>query len=421
MSLAPVLDLTAADLRERTEQKPWQDPAGYWGAFTVATQDLPAPVVALSVEALHHNAHDLLRRAGGIPIRVASKSVRSRGVLDAVLALPGYRGVLAYTLAEALWLADTIDDIVVGYPTADRAAIRRLGTSEQASQCVTLMVDSEDQLDLIDAAIAPTARRSIRICLDLDASWRHPMLGHIGVRRSALRQPHELQALAARVKPRAGFTLVGVMAYEAQIAGVGDRPAGKPAEARLLRAIQKASGAELAERRAAAIEAVRSVAELEFVNGGGTGSIERTAAESAVTEVAAGSGLYGPHLFDHYSAFTPAPAMAFALDVVRKPTIDRATLLGGGWIASGPASPDRLPLPVWPEGLKYEPREGAGEVQTPLRGEAARQLRPGDRVWLRHTKAGEPLEHTSEIVPVKADGSALPAIPSYRGEGQCFL
>ncbi|QIM19780.1 amino acid deaminase/aldolase [Leucobacter coleopterorum] len=416
-----MLDLTAVDLRTRAAQQPWLNPESYWGAFTAATQSRSAPVVALSVEALHHNAHDLLRRAGGIPIRVASKSVRVRGVLDAVLALPGFRGVLAYTLAEALWLAESIDDVVVGYPTADRAAIQRLGESALACQRVTVMIDSEDQLDLIDAAIPPAQRDAIRVCLDLDASWRNLVFGHIGVRRSPLRQPHELQALAARVEQRAGFTLVGVMAYEAQIAGVGDRPAGKPAEAALLRTIQKASGAELAERRAAAIAAVREVAELEFVNGGGTGSVERTAAESVVTEVAAGSGLFGPHLFDHYSTFTPAPAMAFALDVVRKPTRDRATLLGGGWIASGPAAPDRLPLPVWPEGLKYEPREGAGEVQTPLQGEAARQLEPGDRVWLRHTKSGEPLEHTTEIVPLTADGSVLPAMPSYRGEGHCFL
>lgn len=421
MTLDTTLDLTAVDLRARAEKQPWRDAASYWGAFSEATRDRPAPVVALSVEALHHNAHDLLRRAGGIPIRVASKSVRARGVLDAVLALPGFRGVLAYTLAEALWLAETIEDVVVGYPTADRAAIQRLAESERACERVTVMIDSEDQLDLIDAVISPAKRRAIRVCLDLDASWRNPVLGHIGVRRSALRQPYELQALAARVEQRDGFTLVGVMAYEAQIAGVGDQPAGHPAEAALLRTIQRVSGAELAERRAAAIAAVQSVAALEFVNGGGTGSLERTAAEPVITEVAAGSGLYGPHLFDHYSAFTPAPAMAFALDVVRKPTRDRATLLGGGWIASGPAAPNRLPLPVWPEGLKYEPREGAGEVQTPLRGETARQLKAGDRVWLRHTKAGEPMEHTHEIVPVTADGLALPAIPSYRGEGQCFL
>ncbi|UOQ60406.1 alanine racemase [Leucobacter rhizosphaerae] len=415
------LDLTGSDLRTRAEREPWIDAASYWGAFTAATRDRPAPVVALSVEALRRNADDLARRAGGIPIRIASKSVRSRGVLDAVLALPGFRGVLAYTLAEALWLAETIDDVVVGYPTADRAALRSLAGDAALAARVTVMVDSREHLDLIDAAVAPGDRHSMRVCLDLDASWRSRLLGHVGVRRSALHRPEELRDLAVEVLRRPGFTLVGVMAYEAQIAGVGDRPSDAPGSGALVRAMQRVSGTELAERRAAAIAAVRAIAELEFVNGGGTGSVERTAAEPSITEIAAGSGLFGPHLFDHYTSFDVAPALAFALDVVRKPTTDRAVLLGGGWIASGPAAPDRAPLPVWPPGLRTEPREGAGEVQTPLRGDAARALSVGDRVWLRHTKAGEPLEHTHEIIPVTADGVALDGLPSYRGEGRCFL
>lgn len=414
------LDLAAAEVLATAVERPWDRPDRFWASFDEATRDHPAPVVALSVEALSRNAHDLLRRAGGLPIRVASKSVRCRAVLDAVLALPGYRGVLAFTLAEALWLAERIDDVVVGYPTADRTALAALGRSERAADRIAVMIDSEDQLDLIDAAIRPGERVRIRVCLDLDASWRTRALGHLGVRRSPIRTPEQLRALAETVVRRDGFELVGVMAYEAQIAGVADRAAGR-AEGALLRAVQRASAAELAERRAAAVAAVSETARLEFVNGGGTGSIERTVSEPAVTEVAAGSGLYGPHLFDHYTSFSPAPAMAFALDVVRKPTPDRAVLLGGGWIASGAAAPDRLPVPVWPPGLAFEPREGAGEVQTPVRGSAARGLGAGDRVWLRHAKAGEPLEHTAEVVPVRADGTALAPIPSYRGEGRCFL
>ena len=70
--------------------------------------------------------------------------------------------------------------------------------------------------------------------------------------------------------------------------------------------MQRASARELAPRRAAVVAAVREVAPLRFVNGGGTGSVERTAAEPAVTEVAAGSGLYGPTLFDAYRALPPA-------------------------------------------------------------------------------------------------------------------
>ena len=414
------LDLAAPRLRQGAEEQPWRQPDSYWPALGEATREHSAPVVALGLEALSFNAHDMLRRAGGLPIRVASKSVRVRGVLDAVLALPGYSGVLAYSLAEAVWLSETIDDIVVAYPTADRAAIAALAADERAASRVTLMIDSAEQLDLIDSVVPPSARPKIRLCLDFDASWRSRALGHIGVLRSPIHEPDDLRVLAEWVARRPGFTIAGIMSYEAQIAGVGDRPIGKPAEGALMRAIQRASRSELVDRRAQAIERVREIFELEFVNGGGTGSIERTVAEGGITEVAAGSGLFGPHLFDNYRGFTPAPAVAFALDVVRRPNAETATLLGGGWIASGPAGADRLPQLTWPAGLRYAPREAAGEVQSPVIGRAARNLAVGDRVWLRHTKSGEPMEHANEIVPVAA-GEALDPLPTYRGEGRCFL
>lgn len=395
---------------------PWDDAENWWPMLTAATHDLDAPVGVLSVEALASNAHDLLDRAGGMPIRVASKSVRVRGVLDAVLALPGYRGILAYTLAEALWLAEDHDDVVVGYPTADRGAIARLAADEQLARRVTLMVDDVAQLDLVDAVVPPGQRAVIRVALELDASYRSRLLGHVGVRRSPVFTPEAAEALAEAVIARRGFRLVGLMAYDAQIAGVTNAGPAKAA----IRAMQRASARELAERRGEAVRRVRGVAELEFVNGGGTGSIESTRADPSVTEVAAGSGLFGPHLFDGYMRFRPAPAAAFALDVVRRPTTDLATLLGGGWIASGPPGPDRLPRVVWPEGLRMEPREAAGEVQTPLRGAAARDLVVGDRVWLRHTKAGELSEHLAEFALVEA-GEVVGAMPTYRGEGRVFL
>lgn len=397
---------------------PWRDPQTYWPGISAATATRSAPVGVIGVEALAANAHDLLARAQGTPIRVASKSVRVRGVLDAVLALPGFRGVMAYTLAEAIWLADTgddrYDDILVGYPTADRTAIARLASDERLASRITLMIDDVAQLVVIDAVAPPNARTQIRIALELDASYRAPLLGHVGVRRSPLHEPEEIEALAREVVCRPGFALVGMMAYEAQIAGVVNK--GHP----VIRRMQSASAAELAERRGRAVAAVRRLAELEFVNGGGTGSIESTRLDDSVTEVAAGSGLLGPHLFDGYTQFTPAPAAAFGLDVVRRPAPEIATLLGGGWIASGPHGADRSPKVVWPQGLSMLAREGAGEVQTPVTGDAARSLHIGDRVWLRHTKAGEISEHLDAFVVVEG-GRALGTIPTYRGERKVFL
>jgi D-serine deaminase-like pyridoxal phosphate-dependent protein len=184
--------------------------------------------------------------------------------------------------------------------------------------------------------------------------------------------------------------------------------------------MQAVSARELAGRRAAVVEAVTAVAPLEFVNGGGTGSLELTAAEDAVTEVAAGSGLFGPALFDHYTRFRPRPAAYFVLSVVRRPSPRHATVLGGGWIASGRPGRDRLPVPVWPRGLSLVPTEGAGEVQTPLAGPGAARLRVGDRVWFRHAKAGELCEHVDALHLVDDSGLAG-TVATYRGEGRTFL
>jgi D-serine deaminase-like pyridoxal phosphate-dependent protein len=209
-----------------------------------------------------------------------------------------------------------------------------------------------------------------------------------------------------------------MMAYEGQIAGVGNT--GRSPRQAIVRQMQRRSAGELAERRAAVVAGVRSVADLEFVNGGGTGSLETTATEESVTEVAAGSGLFGPGLFDHYGAFRPQHAAFFVMPVVRKPSHSIATLLGGGWIASGPVGRDRLPVIADPPGLRYVNIEGAGEVQTPLRGRTAKSLRVGQQVWLRHAKAGEPAEHLNEFHVVTGDVISG-VLRTYRGEGQAFL
>ncbi|SOE04117.1 amino acid deaminase/aldolase [Blastococcus haudaquaticus] len=389
-----------------------------------ATASLDPPLAVLDLDALDANAADLVRRAAGKSIRVASKSVRSRGVLRRVLARPGFAGVLAYSLPEALWLAEGDDavstDVVVGYPSADRAALRRLAADETTAGRVTLMVDSVAQLDFLDSVVPPGRRPDLRLCVDVDASLR--AVGgrvHVGVRRSPVHSPAQAAALAEEIAGRKGVRLVGVMVYEAQIAGVQDAPAHRPVRGLAVRRMQALSGRELAGRRAAAVAAVAEVADLEFVNGGGTGSVERTAAEDAVTEVAAGSGLYNPVLFDGYRAFTGRPAAFFAAPVTRVPAPGTVTVAGGGWIASGPPGADRLPVPTYPAGMRWLPAEGVGEVQTPLRGPAASRLSVGDRVWFRHAKAGEICEHVDELHTLVGD-ELTGAMPTYRGEGKAF-
>ena len=391
--------------------------------LNAATAHLEPPFAVIDLAAFRSNAADMTRRAGGTPIRLASKSVRCRRLIDDTLTLDGFRGVLAFTLPEALWLAAcrTSDDIVVAYPTADADALARLAADPAAAMAITVMVDSVEHLDLI-ARVAAAAGdpHPVRVAIDIDAGYQ-ALAGRLraGARRSPVRAPAQAAALARAIATRPALRLAGLMAYEAQIAGVGDNPPGR-LYATAIRAMQRRSAAELARRRAAIVAAVRAVAPIEFVNGGGTGSIEATAAEQAVTEIGAGSGLYQPSLFDAYRSFSGRPAALFALPVVRRPGRGVVTVLGGGYVASGPGDPSRLPRPYLPAGLTLDGNEGAGEVQTPVLGPAADDLRIGDRVWFRHAKAGELCERFNELHLI--DGGAVSAtVPTYRGEGKAFL
>ncbi|KJK55706.1 amino acid deaminase/aldolase, partial [Saccharothrix sp. ST-888] len=385
-----------------------------------ATAHLDAPLAIVDLSAFDANAADLVRRAGGKPVRVASKSVRCRALLERVLAVEGFAGIMSFTLAESVWLAGAgFDDVLLAYPSADRANFGLLTSDPKLAAAVTVVLDDPAQLDLIDAAREGT--EEVRVCLELDTALH--LLGgrvRIGARRSPLRTPQALGAFAELVQQRRGFRVVGLMAYEGHVAGVGDRIQGRPLHSRTIQLMQAKARTELARRRAETVRRLREVAELEFVNGGGTGSVESTVRERAVTEVAAGSGLYVPRLFDNYRSFRGRPAALFAQPVVRRPGVGVVTVLGGGYPASGAAGADRSPVPYLPEGLRYDPQEGAGEVQTPLLGSAADDLLLGDRVWFRHAKAGELCERFAELHLVEGD-RVVRTVPTYRGEGRTFL
>ncbi|HYI38071.1 MAG TPA: amino acid deaminase/aldolase [Thermoleophilaceae bacterium] len=392
-----------------------------WEELEQAFAGRDAPFAFVDLDAMWSNAHEMLGRAGAKPIRVASKSVRCRELLDRILAHdPRFRGLMTFTLDETLWLHSVgFRDLLLAYPTADLAALAELGALEGDGRPV-VMVDSPAHLDLIQRAV-PSPAAPIRVCLDIDAGF-HLAGGRlkIGPKRSPVRTPPQAAALAREVVARPGFELAGLMSYEGHIAGVGDSPRGNPLQGTVLKRMQAASARELAERRAAVVAAVSEIAPVTLVNGGGTGSLHTTSREQAVTELTAGSGFFAPTLFDRYAAFHLKPAAGFALPVVRRPGADTVTLLGGGYHASGAAGKDRLPEPWQPEGLKLDGLEGAGEVQTPVRGDAARSLKLGDRVYLRHAKAGELCERFDSLL-LLSGGRLVGELPTYRGEGKTFL
>ena len=159
---------------------------------------------------------------------------------------------------------------------------------------------------------------------------------------------------------------------------------------------------------------------LRFVNGGGTGSLESTREDPAVTELTAGSGFYAPCLFDGYRAFHHRPAVGFALPITRRPAPGIYTCHGGGYVASGAAGADRLPAPWLPEGARLLGTEGAGEVQTPVRYDGPLALRVGDPIFFRHAKAGELCERFDELLLIAGDVITARAT-TYRGDGKTFL
>jgi D-serine deaminase-like pyridoxal phosphate-dependent protein len=390
------------------------------GAVAAHESPLATPLMVVDLDAFDANADDLVRRAGGTPIRVASKSVRVPALLSRVLARDGFEGVLGFTLAEALWLEEqgVTDDVVVAYPTVDRGALERLVASPAAAAHITLMVDDVAHLDVVDSVRSSHAV-PVRVAIDVDAGLRVGRQ-HVGPKRSPLYDADDVLRLAGDIERRPGFRLVGAMTYEGQVAGVQDDVPSQRAKSAVVRRIKSLSMTQLEVRRREVADALRSAGvELEFWNAGGTGSVEATTADRVVTEVAAGSGLLTPTLFDHYQSFDARPAAFFGLPVTRRPSPQVATVHGGGLVASGPIGKDRLPTPWAPAGLHLTGLEGAGEVQTPLTGHPAGLLAVGDLVWFRHAKAGEPFEHTN-TVQLLSGTRFTEEVSTYRGHGLAF-
>jgi D-serine deaminase-like pyridoxal phosphate-dependent protein len=394
------------------------------GEFESIFAEVEAPFAFVDLDAMWANAEEMLRRAGTKTIRVASKSLRCRALLERILDRDArFAGLMTFTLPETLWLAgQNFENLLLAYPTADTGALEELALRSAASpsEAPIVMVDCSEHLDAIESVLG-TGASPMRVCIDLDAGW-WALAGRIkvGPKRSPVHTVEQAVALAREIEGREKVELAALMSYEGQIAGVGDKPPGRRLRGAAIRAMQRRSAAELAERRAAVVAAIREFAELPIVNGGGTGSLELTGSEDAVTEVTAGSGFYAPALFDTYSRFSLTPAAGFALPIVRRPNDSTATALGGGYLASGPGDPSRVPSPWLPPGLSLDPEEGAGEVQTPLSGTPARELKIGDRVYMRHAKAGELCERFDALHLVEGN-EVVDVVPTYRGEGKTFL
>ena len=386
------------------------------------------PLVVVDLDAFDRNLDRMLAllRPRATWLRLASKSVRVPALLRRALTrgAPLTRGLMCFAVDEAELLAGLgFDDLLVAYPTLQARHLSTLARLTRQGKNVSLVVDSHNGIDALDrAGRSEGVRLKGVICTDMALT---PFGGRVflGVRRSPLRSAAQVLAFAREMKTREGIVVHGLLGYEAQVAGLGDDNRLAPAQNPAKRWIRRASARNAAARRGQMVEALRDEFDLAFVNGGGTGSLDSTPEDRAVTEVTAGSGLFVPHLFDHFaSAYMKSlePACFFALEIVRRPSPQHVTCAGGGYVASGPAGIDKLPLPWWPAGLSLLPMEGAGEVQTPLRVPRGLELALGDAVLFRHAKAGEIMERTHEVLLVSGD-RVVDRVPTYRGLGKSFL
>ncbi|GHO87432.1 amino acid deaminase/aldolase [Dictyobacter formicarum] len=380
------------------------------------------PLAYLDLDLLEQNIRAVAARAGGKRIRVASKSVRSVAALKRILAAdPCFQGIMCFTAREAVYLASQgFDDLLLGYPTWHEQDISAVAEEIKQGTRITLMIDSVEHITRIEM-VASRHEVTIPVCLDLDMALHLPKL-HVGVWRSPLCTPDQMQPVLDSIAAAPHVLLDGIMGYEAQVAGVGDNYPKSAAKNAVVRYLKQRSIREAAARRAAAFDLIQSyiLPPLRFVNGGGTGSIHTTRAEAAVTEITVGSGFYAPSLFDNYRDFRYQPAAGFALEIVRRATPTIYTCLGGGYIASGAVGRDKLPQPYLPTGARLEPLEGAGEVQTPIHYAGSEVLKPGDPILLRHSKAGELCERFNSLLLI-SNGAVIDEITTYRGDGQCFL
>jgi len=378
------------------------------------------PCAFCDLELFDRNVEAIAKRAGGVPVRVASKSIRCRALLSRVLEHDAYRGVMCFTAAEAAFLAsEGFDDLLVAYPTVDAVELRAALAHIAEGKRIVLMVDDPAQVSILEG-LASDADVTLDLCLDVDMSMSMPGL-HFGVRRSPVHDAAGALRVAHAIEASSNLRLVGVMGYEAQIAGLPDAVPGKAPMMAAVRALKRRSIKQLTARRGEVVGALRDTgAELTLVNGGGTGSLETTSRDPVVTEVTAGSGFFSPALFDAYAGFRHEPAVAFALPITRRPAPSIVTCHGGGYIASGGSGNDKQPAPYLPEGVTLLPLEGGGEVQTPVKLPPGTNVSIGDPIFFRHAKAGELCERFATLALVEG-GAITEDVPTYRGDGKTFL
>lgn len=372
------------------------------------------------------NAQMLAQMAApaGKAVRIATKSLRVPALIRRALqSHPVFKGLMCYCAEEALFLsAEGFDDFLIAYPTLSESDLSAIKQLLQSKKKVSLVVDCKEHLEALQASLEES-RLTLDVIIEVDLSLRLGSLV-IGVRRSPIRNSTQVLALIEQIKSCPQLRFAGLMAYEAQVAGVGDRNPFKPILSWLMTPLRRYGAVFVKKRRAQLCADLFAAGHKNFIfNGGGTGSLSFNTQEDSLTEFTAGSGFYCPHLFDYYSNLHLRPAAFFDLQIVRRPEENWYTCLGGGYVASGEPGWDRIAKIFNTENSQLKGKhlsafEATGEVQTPVFSREPLQV--GQSLTFRHAKAGELMERFNEVQLIQ-NGCVIETVKTYRGYGQCFI
>lgn len=386
----------------------------------------PLPAMIVDLDCLDENISrisDLVSGAGK-KIRIASKSIRVVALLKYILEKggPHFHGLMCFSVSEAEFLfSQGFDDLLVAYPTVGREDLESFYSLTQKELNITLMVDSQGQIDEIEKIWNEHKIGKIpaKVCIDVDMSWKPAGL-HLGVYRSPVRSLTDFQKVFKKIQESNHLKFAGVMGYEAQVAGMGDKSPFSPVLNPVKKMIKNKSVKDVFARREAIHRFLQSEnVDPEIFNGGGTGSLKSTVKEPWLTEVTAGSGFLQSHLFDYYETNQNVPAFCFGLQVSRISEPGTVTCKSGGFVASGEAGADKWPVPFLPKGIKMIKNEGFGEVQTPVLLPQNLDMKLGDPLFFRPAKAGEIAERFNEYILIR-DNKIVEKVPTYRGLRHCF-
>ena len=331
----------------------------------------------------------------------------------------GFRGVLAYTLPEALWLARPDQRRHPGrLPDRGPGRAGRAGRGPPRRGGHHADGGLPDHLDLIEKAAAAAGASPGRCgCASTSTPGTTRWAAGAGRGAAVPVTPAEADALATDITERPGLLLAGLMAYEAQIAGVGDNPPGRPLYAQAIRMMQRKSAAELPggapHRRRGPRGDAAGVRQRRRHRLGAQdrGRASRHRDRRRVRAVP-------PDPVRQLPGFTGQPAALFALPVVRRPGPGWVTAAFGGYLAwqaeRGPAAA-AVPAGRAPAGQGGGRGRGADPADRPGRGQA-RGRRPG---LAAARQGGRAVRAVQPAAPGRGRRVAA-TVPTYRGEGKSF-